>query len=186
MYRKKKILDDYYFKDNCENRCYYCKRLIAQELVKVKERYKFHWIIEGTNQDDLKVLRPGLRAIQEFGIRSPFLEAALNKEDIRILAKELGLEVWNKPSQGCLATRIPYHSKITRDKLDQIEQGELVLNKMGFYPVRLRHNGDKTTIELSKTQTDTLTENLEAQIRFKIKKLGFSQVFFNKEITCRE
>lgn len=141
-------LDDPQFRTNPPNRCYYCKiRLFSLILTKAAEE-ALPMVIEGTNADDLSDFRPGLSALKELGIRSPFLELGIGKQEIRRLAKEMGLENWDKPSSACLASRIPYGEEITRERLNRIAEAETLLREMGFRQVRARDHGSLARIEL--------------------------------------
>jgi uncharacterized protein len=127
--------------------------------------------------DDLGDFRPGLKAASELGAVSPLRFAGLNKEEIRILSKEMGLPTWDKPSFACLASRVPYGQRITREKLGVIDEAEQFLMDLGFRQVRVRHHGDIARIELVKTDMPKVFENgLYEKIYSKIKELGFTYV----------
>ena len=135
----------------CENpvdRCYFCKKAIFSRLISVAAEHGVTKIAEGSNVDDMKDYRPGMRAIAELGVISPLREAGLTKNDVRALSKELGLATWDKPSFACLATRIAYGEKITPEKLRMIEQAESKLAGLGFRQYRVRVSGDSARIEL--------------------------------------
>ncbi len=106
------------------------------------------WIADGTNYDDLMDYRPGRRACQESGIRSPLLEAELTKDEIRQLSRRKGLPTWDKPASPCLASRIPYGTPVTQDILQKIAAGESYLHSLGIRQLRLRHHGDIARIEV--------------------------------------
>ncbi len=136
---KVKILDGE-IKKNPENRCYLCK-------VKILSSIPGKNIIDGTNADDDEK-RPGMRALREFGVYTPLKELGIGKWEIRQLAKEYGLSNHNKESNSCLATRIPFHSEITKDKLNKIEIAENALNEEKIYNIRARLVNDKFVFEI--------------------------------------
>lgn len=133
---------------NPVDRCYRCKKMLFQRLQEYAADQGLKVILDGTNQDDLSVYRPGLKALAELGIRSPLAEAGLTKADVRALARELGISVSDRPSAPCLATRLPYGTRIRRELLDRIEAGEAYLVSQGFAVVRLRSHGDILRIEI--------------------------------------
>ena len=118
------------FKDNSPERCYLCKK---ERFIKIKQIAKskgFDQVYDGSNTDDVEDFRPGRKAVYELGIRSPLVEAGLGKSEIRILSKSLDLVTWDHPSAACLASRIPYDTKITRPALEQIENAENFLRQL--------------------------------------------------------
>ncbi|MDH7499907.1 MAG: TIGR00268 family protein, partial [candidate division NC10 bacterium] len=121
--------------------------------------------------------RPGLLAAKEDKVRSPLLEAGLSKAEIRALSKQLGLPNWNRPSYACLASRFPYHTQLTREKIAQVEKGEEYLRQQGFSQVRVRHHGVIARIEVPQEELPRLLEGpLAAEVARKFKGLGFSYV----------
>lgn len=133
---------------NPPDRCYHCKKLLFTQLLQTAAAQHITFLAEGTNLDDTGDYRPGLRALDELGIRSPLREAGLTKAEIRQLSAEMRLPTWNKPALACLATRIPYHEPLTPEKLRQIEQAEQYLTEQGFLQKRVRMQGDSARIEL--------------------------------------
>lgn len=156
---------------NPPERCYYCKK-IEFSLVKRKAmELGIETVLDGSNFDDVSDYRPGLRALRETGVKSPLKETGLTKLEIRELSKTLGLRTWNKPAYACLASRIPYGERITRNKLERIEKAEDYLKKLGFIQFRVRSHGDTARIEISPderfkifdTRTmDDISKNLKA------------------------
>lgn len=141
-------LDDPQFTENPPNRCYFCKKkLFSQFLEKAREE-GLPFVIDATNADDLADYRPGLRALRELGIRSPFAELGIGKEEIRRFAKALGLDNWDKPSSACLASRIPYGEEITKARLERIGKAEAALRDLGFRQIRVRDHGALARIEM--------------------------------------
>ncbi|OGG93528.1 MAG: TIGR00268 family protein [Candidatus Lambdaproteobacteria bacterium RIFOXYD2_FULL_50_16] len=158
---------------NDSTRCYHCKTL---SFGQIREQLKSQGaILDGTNADDLGEYRPGLKAKTEKAVLSPLAEVGLTKSEIRQLAKDRGLKVWDKPSSPCLNSRIPYGQPITKQKLEQVAQAELVLRKMGFKELRVRHHGDIARIEVPpKDFTQILSHKESLQSAFKA--LGFLYV----------
>lgn len=141
-------LEEAGIEENPYDRCYLCKRYLFQALGKKAEEIGVSNILEGTNADDLKVYRPGIRVVRELGIHSPLAEAGFTKKEVRKLAKEYGISVSGKPSTPCLATRFPYGSRLTYDEIHKAEKGEAYLRGLGFYNVRLRVHKDIARIEV--------------------------------------
>jgi pyridinium-3,5-biscarboxylic acid mononucleotide sulfurtransferase len=136
------------FLRNDKRRCYWCKRDRCIELKKIARCEGLNFIIEGSNADDLSDYRPGMQAVYELGISSPLLEAGLTKKEIRLISRRLGLPIWDKPAAACLASRIPYGTKIDESLLKRIESAEELLHKAGFVQVRVRHHGTIARIEV--------------------------------------
>jgi len=160
---------------NPKNRCYICKRALFWKLREKAENMGIQTILEGSNADDLSDFRPGMRAVRELGIRSPMLEAGINKNEIRLLSKEMGLETWDKQPFACLATRFPYGERITTEKLLMVDICERYLLSLGFKQARVRHHGDLARIEVGKEETvrffrDGLADLVDAEC----KRAGFT------------
>ena len=125
-------MNDKKFISNPPDRCFYCKKTMLTEIEKIRKKYGFNKIVDGTNKDDEKDFRPGEKAKIFFNVYSPLKEAGIGKEEIRRLSKKMNLPTWNKPQTACLASRIPYGEKITEEKLKRIEEGEKFLKNLGF------------------------------------------------------
>jgi len=171
------------FLKNPEEKCYICKRHRFSAILKLAKERGFSWVADGSNLDDEGDYRPGMRAVLELGIRSPLVEAGFFKRDIRVLSEELGLDTWSKPAYACLASRIPYGSTITVEKLRQVDAGEEFLRELGLKgQVRVRHYGDTVRIELAEQAIEQLIDgNLRARIVTYFKELGFSFVTLDLE-----
>lgn len=166
------------FLANRADKCYHCKRSRFGDLRKLAEDRACSFVLDGENADDAIDYRPGNRATEELGVRSPLREAGLTKQEIRSLSKELNLPTWNKPSCACLATRIPYHSLITPEKLKQIDAAEECVRSLApNAQVRVRHHGDIARIETEPRLVSTLAAH-EARwaISKRFKELGFLYV----------
>lgn len=134
----------------------------------------FENVLDGKNKDDLKVYRPGNKATEEVGIISPLAEIGFSKENIREESKKLGIKIWNKPSNSCLATRFPYNTILTEEDLKKVEQGEEVLKKLGIPKVRIRVHQGIARIEVEKEYFEIITQNFDAIDS--VKNLGFKYV----------
>jgi uncharacterized protein len=137
------------FAENPPDRCFHCKNELFSVLGDVARRHGLSTVADGTNADDLHDHRPGRRAAALHGVRSPLLEAGLGKQEIRDLSKLMGLPTADKPALACLASRFPYGTRITEEKLAAVEQVERALRDLGFRQVRVRHHGDVARIEVA-------------------------------------
>lgn len=129
------------------NRCYFCKSDLYDRLVKIKNEEHWSVIFDGTHAGD-PPNRAGFLAAKQRGVRSPLLELQLTKQDVRALARQRGLPVWDKPAMPCLSSRVPQGVTIRPELLQQIEQAEDALVKLGFRQFRVRHHGETARIEL--------------------------------------
>jgi uncharacterized protein len=171
------------FADNPPEKCYICKKYRFGEIAALAKTETIAWIADGENADDGDDYRPGSRAARELGVRSPLKEADLGKDDIRRLSKQLGLSTWDKPAFACLASRIPYGSKITSEKLMQVDEGETFLRHLGLQPaLRVRHHGDTARIELADQDFPRLVDpDLRSRISEYFHALGFRFVCLDLE-----
>lgn len=168
--------------DNVPNRCYYCKRLLSEKLVKIAEERGIESVAYATNVDDLGDFRPGLLAAEEFGIIAPLVEAQLDKEEIRYLSREMGLRTWDKPAMACLASRIPYGDPITDKKLNMVEEAEAYLADKGFKQFRVRHHGSVARLEVEGSEIERITEpRLRKELVDKFRKIGFHHIAVDLE-----
>ena len=162
---------------NAPNRCYICKKIIFRALLEEAAKLGITTVADGSNLDDLGDYRPGLKALEELQVKSPLREAGFSKADIRALSKELGLSTWNKQSNACLATRFPYGSEITIDKLALVDKAEEALAGMGFTQLRVRIHDDIARIEVPVAQMEVLLSNENrAAIVDALNDLGFAYV----------
>ncbi len=136
--------DDLKFAENPPNRCYFCKTELFGKLHGIAKEEGIVWVADGTIVNDMKDFRPGMRAKDEQNIRSPLFEAGLTKDDVRALARELGIPNWDKPSFACLASRFPYGHGITKEQLRIVDEAESFLRDLGFRQFRFRHHDDRT------------------------------------------
>jgi pyridinium-3,5-biscarboxylic acid mononucleotide sulfurtransferase len=170
------------FTANNADRCYHCKKALSIRLKKIAEDKGISHVAFAANVDDLGDYRPGTRAAEEMGIISPLMKAGLNKEEIRFLSKEMGLAIWDKPSMACLASRIPYGTPITPEKLRTVEEAEDYLIDMGFRQVRVRYHGPVARIEADRTDLPRfLEEDMRTKIVKRFKELGFKHISLDLE-----
>lgn len=169
-------------KMNSPKRCYYCKTMLFFSMKEAAAENGYSIIADGTNVDDLADYRPGMKAIKELGVVSPFLEAGFTKKDIRDLSLQRSLSTWNKQSNACLATRIPYGQELSYDLLSRIDQAEELLHILGFMNVRLRVHNDVARIEIGLDQfTKLLDDSVRESIIEQVKDLGFSYITLDLE-----
>ncbi len=133
---------------NPKDRCYHCKKTFFSELKHFAKENNLKYILDGTNYDDLGVYRPGLKALKELEIISPFAQFQITKQEIREYAKDNKIDIYDKPSTPCLATRFPYGTILSKEKLEIVKQGEKVLKTEGFNACRLRIHNDIARIEI--------------------------------------
>lgn len=138
--------------NNPPDRCYHCKHMLFETLCNLAAERGLDCVMDGTNADDLKQYRPGLRALKQLGVKSPLAACGVDKKTVRAIAQELGLCVASKPSAPCLATRLPYGHRLEIDLMRRIDQAEQYLKSLGFSPVRLRCHHDIARIEIPPTQ----------------------------------
>jgi len=165
---------------NPPDRCYHCKLAIFSMIKKTAKGYGIDNVADGSNIDDAGDYRPGMRALKELGILSPLRDAGLGKEEIRILSMELGLPTWDKPALSCLATRIPYNTRITEETLSMIESGEDFLRGLGFSQIRLRHLGNLAKIEVPPEDMMRLLGLREMVVK-KLKEIGYTYITMDME-----
>lgn len=147
---------------NPNNRCFFCKTNLYDRLSELKRDEGFEAIVDGSNVSDLGDDRPGMKAARQHGVRSPLIEAEISKPEVRALARELGLGVWDKPAMACLSSRVPHGTAITPQLLKQIEAAEDVLVELGFRQFRVRHHGELARVELSQADLPRAIEMREA------------------------
>ena len=169
------VLDNPDIVRNPPERCYFCKRGILTQLHTYAAEHGLAAVVEGQNVDDVGDYRPGRRAVQETGTRSPLLESGLTKADIRALAQALGLSIWNLPSSPCLATRIPYGDPLTAPALARIAGAEAFLRELGAEVVRVRAHDDLARVEVQEGDLVRVLEHHGAVVK-RLRELGFRYV----------
>ena len=174
---KTEELKDPKFINNPPDRCYWCKKELFLKLSMLAKEHRLNYILDGSNYDDIRDFRPGMKAGEEFGVRSPLKEAGLTKGEIRRFSKRLGLPTWDKPSFACLASRFPYGMRITEENLAKVDMAEKFLRKVGITQVRVRHHNQIARIEIRKEDIPKLLEEkLRRQVLSRFKKLGYSYI----------
>jgi pyridinium-3,5-biscarboxylic acid mononucleotide sulfurtransferase len=163
-------------------RCYHCKDELFTTMEAYRQRCGFDAIAYGVNLDDQGDYRPGQQAASLHRVAAPLLEAGLTKQDIRLLASQAGLRIWNKPASACLSSRIEYGRPVTREALAAVEQGEDALRALGFQQVRVRHHGEIVRIEIAREELPlAMTVEMAAEFTRIFKALGFSFVTLDLE-----
>ena len=166
--------------NNPVNRCYFCKTDIYSYIKKEANNNEIIHILDGSNADDVSDVRPGMKALKEHGIKSPLLELGFTKEIIRYFSKEMGLPTWDKPSNACLPSRLPYNTVMDEAILNKIEQAELFMKKQGFKTVRVRILNDIAKIEVAKDKiSDLVLPENRLAIRNYFSEIGYEKVQFD-------
>jgi uncharacterized protein len=166
------------FVKNDAMRCYHCRTELGQHLAEEAKKAEITLIVDGTNVDDLSEYRPGIRALRENGVRSPMVELGITKSQIREIAKNFGLSVYDKPSNACLASRIPAGNEVTYEKLQRIERAEIIVKSMfGVRQVRVRDHGELARVEVGKDELQKMFDaDKLALLDGKLKEIGFKFV----------
>ncbi|MDY5074611.1 MAG: ATP-dependent sacrificial sulfur transferase LarE [Fusicatenibacter saccharivorans] len=167
---------------NPENRCYLCKHHLFGKLLEFAHAHGVKQVLDGTNEDDLHVYRPGLKALKEYGVISPLAACHVTKAEVKELAAEYGVSVAYRPSTPCMATRLPYGAEINYDLLDRIAEGEAWLHTMfgAEENLRLRVHGDIVRLEIAPERMGEVLEKRE-EITEYLKNLGFSYLTLDLE-----
>jgi len=167
---------------NDAQRCFFCKDELFTLMERLRKERGFDAIAYGVNLDDQSDWRPGQKAAQAHSVATPLLDAGLGKEEIRSLARQAGLRIWNKPASACLSSRIEYGRPVTREALDAVEKGEDALRELGFNQFRVRHHGDIVRIEIAREELHrALDVAMAAEFSRIFKSLGFKFVTIDLE-----
>lgn len=166
------------FVKNDEYRCFHCRSELATHLLQVAEQENAELIVDGTNTDDLNDFRPGIIALRESGVKSPLVELSVTKSEVRQIANTLNLSIYDKPSNACLASRIPHGTEVTSDKLRRIEQAEIIVKKLfGAKQVRVRDHDEIARVEVGKDERHLLFDQSKLdELDRELKKLGYKFV----------
>jgi uncharacterized protein len=168
--------------NNPVDRCYLCKSCLFTMLKDYAGKKGFSNLADGSNADDTREHRPGMKALMELHVLSPLLEAGFTKADIRNASREMGLQTWEKPAYACLLTRIPYETRISLEMLHRIERSETFLIELGIRAVRVRTHGNLARIETEPRYVEKIfRENLLGRISKQLKRYGFSYVTLDLE-----
>lgn len=170
------------FMNNPPDRCFFCKNELFGKIKKIAQKGGYSFVLDGSNLDDMDDWRPGRKAALKHGIRSPLIEAGLNKKEIRNISKKLKLPAWDKPSSPCLASRFPYREKITVKALKQVAEAEKFLKSIGFAEFRVRHHGDVARLELKGNDfKKLLSSGVRKAVTEKLKSLGYRFISLDLE-----
>lgn len=173
-------LEDANIVKNTPESWYYSKRLMYSKLTQIKEDLGFNYVLDGMIMDDLEDFRPGLKARDEYGVRSVLQEAQLYKSEIRELSKQHDLPVWNKPALCSLASRIPYGEELSFTKVNKVNEAEKHILSLGVNNVRVRYHQNIARIEVSEDDLTTVIKNKD-NITLRLKELGFDYVTVDLE-----
>lgn len=163
------------YTQNDQDRCYYCKNGLFEEIIPIMEQKQFRNVVYGLIADDLSEHRPGVRAANEHGVRGPLQEANLYKDEIRELSMQLNLPTWDKPAFACLSSRIAYGEEITQEKLTKVEKSEVYIKQLGIKQVRVRTHGEIARIEVEPRDMETIINNQKI-VTEKLQSLGYKYV----------
>ena len=170
------------YQRNDGGRCFFCKDELFRVMEDYRQKVSFDTIAYGVNLDDQGDYRPGQQAARQHGVAAPLLEAGLNKEEIRELARDAGLRIWDKPASACLSSRIEYGRPVTPEALRTVELGEEELRALGFRQLRVRHHGDIVRIEISRDELPrAMTPEMAAEFTRIFRELGFKYVTLDLE-----
>jgi len=167
--------------DNPPDRCYLCKRALYRSVIEAAGERGLAAVLDGSNADDARAHRPGTRALEELGVRSPLREGGLGKADVRALSRRLGLPTADRPATPCLATRFPYGQTITEAALQRVAAAERTLRRLGYAVCRVRDHGDVARIEVPRDQVARLVSRHHEQIAADLKGLGYAYVTVDLE-----
>lgn len=167
---------------NDGQRCFQCKDELFSAMEQLRSARGFDAIAYGVNLDDQADFRPGQQAAQQHHVAAPLLSAGLTKQEIRELARQAGLRIWDKPASACLSSRIEYGRPVTREALDVVERGEDAIRSLGFRQFRVRHHGEIVRIEIAQDELDrALNPDMAARFSLIFKGLGFKFVTLDLE-----
>jgi uncharacterized protein len=173
-------IDDPRYVRNAGDRCYFCKTELYEIACAHAREQGIAAVVSGTNADDLLDYRPGLAAASEHQVIHPLAEAGLSKQEIRILSRAAGLPTWDKPQQPCLASRIPYGTEVTRERLDQLARAEMALRALGLREFRVRFHGEIARIEVADGEWSRLIA-VRAEASHALRAAGFRFVSVDLE-----
>jgi len=170
------------FTKNDSNRCFHCRLELGDHLVELAKKHNVKIIVDGSNLDDLGDYRPGIEALKQNGIKSPLVETNFSKSEIRDTAKSVGLSVFDKPSNSCLASRIPWGQRVTAERLTRIELGETIVKQLtNVKQVRVRDYDGSAKIEVDRDMISVFDSGILKQITEKLNLIGFTTVEIDQE-----
>jgi pyridinium-3,5-biscarboxylic acid mononucleotide sulfurtransferase len=175
-------MEDAEYVRNDSSRCFHCKDELFKVMAQAGGPLGFSAVAYGMNVDDRGDFRPGQKAAVQHHVLAPLAEVGLTKEEIRTLAREAGLRVWDKPASACLSSRIAYGLPVTRETLESVEKSEEALFAMGFRQFRVRHHGELARIEIAREELERmLSLSMFAEASAALKKLGYKYVTLDLE-----
>ncbi len=170
-------LDNPAYTENPPNRCFFCKEELFTRLEPIAAAEGCRHLAYGATVDDLGDHRPGMASARQRGVKAPLIEAGLGKSAIRALSHAFGLPTWDKPAMACLSSRFPYGTRITSEKLRQVDQAEAFVRSLGFREFRVRHHGELARLEIARAEVARLWEDGRAEaIAARLGELGFIHV----------
>jgi len=170
------------FVSNSPERCFFCKDNLFGRLKAIASKEGYSFLLDGSNIDDMSDRRPGRKAAMEKGVRSPLAETGFSKKEIREKSRQFGLPTWDRPSSPCLATRIPYGQRITKESLQKVERSEDFLRILGFRKIRVRNHRDVARIEVGAEEIDVMLNPEKREIiSGKLKSFGYKFVSLDLE-----
>jgi uncharacterized protein len=162
---------------NASNRCYFCKSELYGKLAPRAQEEGYKFVVDGSTLDDLGDFRPGRTAANEYGVRSPLIEAGMTKNDVRELSRRAGLPTWDKPASPCLSSRIAYGLPVTIERLSAIDRGEAIMREMGFREFRVRHHDQLVRLEIAPAEMmKALSAHVVDEFARRFRELGFKYV----------
>ena len=176
-------LENSKFVKNDNNRCFHCRTELSEHLKELSKKENASIIVDGTNLDDLGEYRPGIKALKESGVTSPLVEIGFTKDEIREYAKKVSLSVYDRPSNSCLASRIPWGQEVTAERLARIEAGEIMVKQFfGVRQVRVRDFNGTAKIEVGQEEICLLSDQTKlSKLSEKLKQIGFISVIVDPE-----
>ncbi|MGI0027268.1 MAG: ATP-dependent sacrificial sulfur transferase LarE [Nitrosopumilaceae archaeon] len=171
------------FVKNDNTRCFHCRTELSEHLNEISKKENASVIVDGTNLDDLGEYRPGIKALKENGVKSPLVEVGFTKDEVREYAKQVGLSVYDRPSNSCLASRIPWGQEVTVERLARIEMGEIMVKQIfGVRQIRVRDINGIAKIEVSPKEISLLSDQIKlSKLIEKLKQIGFTSVVVDPE-----
>lgn len=175
-------LENESFVKNNSDRCFHCRSELGTHLINLAKEHDVDVIVDGTNIDDLGDYRPGIEALKQHQIKSPLVETNFTKNEIRKCAKSVGLSIYDKPSNSCLASRIPWGQRVTAEKLIRIEMGETIVKQLTHLKqVRVRDFDGHAKIEVEQNKISIFDQSLLQQLSEKLRFIGFTKVEVDPE-----
>lgn len=170
------------YRANAPDRCYYCKSELYRKLAPLAKERGFDFVADGLTVDDLSDYRPGRRAAEENAVRSPLVEAGLNKAEIRELSRRYNLPTWDKPASPCLSSRIAYGIPVSIERLSKIERGEQIVRSLGFRQFRVRYHEELVRLEIASEEMErVLDRTMIDRLASEFRRLGFRYVTLDLE-----